>query len=169
MARNVIVATFDARNQAFEAAYDIDQLDYSIVDVKSGAVVEKDPLGNATTLDTRNIGSAWDTVGGVVGGALIGALIGLLAGPGGAAIGTAAGAAAAGSGAATGSLVGGTLGVSGDVLNRTLNEDYLETVHTRMLPGTTAVVAEVEEGSTEPIDAAVRRHGGIVYREAITV
>ena len=169
MARNVIVATFETRNQAYEAASDIDRVSDGIVDVKSGAIVEKDPLGNVTTLDTKNIGSAWGTVGGVVGGALIGALVGLLAGPGGAAIGTAAGAAAAGSGAATGSLVGGTLGVSGDVINWGLNEDYLDTVRTRMLPGTTAVVAEVEEGSTEPVDAAVMRHGGFVYRTPLNV
>ena len=169
MARNVIVATFDTRNPAYDAAHDIDRLDDSIVDVKSGAIVEKDPLGNVTTLDSKNIGSAWGTVGGVVGGALLGALIGLLAGPAGAAVGTAAGAAAAaGSGAATGGLVGGTLGVSGDVLNQALNEDYLDTVRTRMLPGTTAVVAEVEEGSTEPVDAAVTRHGGFVYRTPLS-
>jgi hypothetical protein len=31
------------------------------------------------------------------------------------------------------------------------------------------VVAEVEKGGTGPIDTAVRRYGGIVYREAVTV
>jgi uncharacterized membrane protein len=169
MARNVIVATFDTRNQAYDAASEIDQLSDGIVDVKSGAIVEKDLLGNVTTLDTKNIGGVWGTIGGVAGGALVGALVGLLAGPGGAAIGTAAGAAAASSGAAAGSLVGGTLGWSGDLINWGLNEDYLDTVRTRMLPGTVAVVAEVEEGLTEPVDAAVLRHGGFVYRTPLNV
>jgi uncharacterized membrane protein len=164
MARAVIVATFDTRNQAYEAASDIDWLSDDVADVKSGAIVEKDLLGNVTTLDTKNIGGAWGTVGGIAGGALVGALIGLLAGPGGAAVGSAAGAAAASSGAVGGSLVGGTLGWSADLINWGLNEDYLDTVRTRMLPGTTAVVAEVEEATTEPVDAAVMRHGGFVYR-----
>lgn len=167
MARNVIVATFDTRNQAYDAASEIDRMSDGIVDVMSGAIVEKDQLGNVVTLDSKNLGSAWGTIGGVVGGALIGALVGLLAGPGGAVIGTAAGAAAAGSGAATGSLVGGTLGVSGDVINRGLSEDYLDSVRTRMLPGTVTVVAEVEEGSSEPVDAAVMRHGGFVNRTTL--
>lgn len=169
MARNVIVATFDTHNQAYDAASEIDRLSDGIADVMSGAIVEKDPLGNVTTLDTKNIGGAWGTVGGVAGGALVGALVGLLAGPGGAAIGTAAGAAAASSGAAAGSLMGGTLGWSGDLINLGLNEDYLDTVCTRMLPGTTAVVAEVEEDSSEPVDAAVMRHGGFVYRTPLNV
>ncbi|HEX6668282.1 MAG TPA: hypothetical protein VF061_01915, partial [Gemmatimonadales bacterium] len=141
MARNVIVATFDTRNQAYDAASDIDRVSGSIIDVMSGAIVEKDLLGNVTTLDTKNIGGAWGTVGGVAGGALVGALVGLLGGPGGAAIGTAVGAAAASSGAAAGSLVGGTLGWSGDLINWGLNEDYLDTVRTRIMPGTVAVVA----------------------------
>ena len=169
MTRNVIVATFDTRNQASEAASDIDRLSDDIVEVKSGAIVEKDLLGNGTTLDTKNIGGAWGTVGGVAGGAVVGALIGLLGGPGGAAIGTAVGAAAASSGAVAGSLVGGTLGWSADLINLGLNEDYLDTVRTRMLPGTVTVVAEVEEVSTEPIDAAVMRHGGFVYRTPLNV
>jgi hypothetical protein len=28
---------------------------------------------------------------------------------------------------------------------------------------------EVEEGLTEPIDAAVRRHGGIAFRNPVTI
>ena len=63
--------------------------------------------------------------------------------------------------------MGGTLGFSGDLISRGLNEDYLDMVHTRMLPGTTAMVAEVEEGSTEPVDAAVMRHGGFVNRTTL--
>ena len=86
--------------------YDIDRMS---VDVKSGAIIEKDPLGNVSTLDSKNLPTAWG-LGGAAGGALIGALVGLLAGPGGAAIGTAAGAAAAGSGAAVGAVGGGLAG-----------------------------------------------------------
>jgi uncharacterized membrane protein len=164
MARDVVIAAFDTRNQAYEAAHDIDRMS----DVKSGAIIEKDPLGNVSTLDSKNLPTAWGP-GGAAGGALVGALVGLLAGPGGAAIGTAAGAAAAGSGAAVGAASGGLAGGTVDLANWGLKADYLDTAATYLLPGKTAVVAEVEEGSTTPIDQAVARHGGIIYREAITV
>ena len=72
-------------------------------------------------------------------------------------------------GAAAGAIGGGTTGTPADLTNWGLKTDYLDTAATYLLPGKTAVVAEVEEGTTAPIDAAVARHGGIVYREAITV
>ena len=73
------------------------------------------------------------------------------------------------SGAAAGAVGGGAIGGAADLTNWGLKADYLDTAATYLLPGKTAVVAEVEEGSTGPIDAAVMRHGGIVYREAVTV
>ena len=167
MARDVVIAAFDTRNQAYDAANDINRLNGG-VEVKSGAILEKDPLGNVTALDAQDLPTAWG-LGGAAGGALIGALVGLLAGPGAAAAGTAAGAAAASSGAAAGAIGGGATGSLADLTNWGLKADYLDTAATYLLPGKTAVVAEVEEGSTGPIDATVARHGGIVYREAITV
>jgi uncharacterized membrane protein len=164
MARDVVIAAFDSRNQAYDAAREIER----VSDVKSGAIIEKDPLGNVTELDSKNLPTAWG-LGGAAGGALVGALVGLLAGPGGAAVGTAAGTAAATSGAAAGAVGGGMTGSAADLTNWGLKADYLDTAATYLLPGKTAVVAEVEEGSTGPIDDAVARHGGIVYREAITV
>src|SRR4029453_12289333 len=121
-------------------------------------IIEKDALGNVSALDAKNLPTAWG-IGGAAGGALIGALVGLLAGPGGAAVGTAAGTAAATSGAAVGAVGAGAAGTAADLTNWGLKADYLDTAATYLLPGKTAVVAEVEEGSTEPIDAAARRHG----------
>lgn len=164
MARDVIIAAFDSRNQAYDAAAQIDRAS----DVKSGAIIEKDPLGNVTVLDSRDLPTAWG-LGGAAGGALIGALVGLLAGPGAAAAGTAVGAAAASSGAAAGAIGGGMTGTAADVTNWGLKEGYLDTAATYLVPGKTAVVAEVEEGSTAPIDDVVRRNGGVVYREEITL
>jgi uncharacterized membrane protein len=163
MARDVIIAAFDSRNQAYDAAREIDR----VSDVKSGAILEKDRLGNVTTLESRDLPTAWGP-GGAVGGALVGALIGALAGPAGAAAGAAAGTAAA-TGAAVGAASGGLTGGAVDLTNWGLKAGYLETAATYLLPGKTAVVAEVEEGSTAPIDDAARRHGGIVYRETVTI
>jgi uncharacterized membrane protein len=164
MARDVIIAAFDTRNQAYDAAYEIDRTS----DVKSGAIIEKDPLGNVTTLDSKNLPTAWG-LGGSAGGALVGALVGLLAGPGGAALGTAAGTAAATSGAAAGAVGGGVAGGAADLTNWGLKASYLDTASTYLVPGKTAVVAEVEEGSTSAVDAVVQRYGGIIYREPITI
>jgi uncharacterized membrane protein len=169
MARDVIIAAFDTRNQAYDAANDINRLSNDgVVEVKSGAIIEKDPLGNVSELDSQDLPTAWG-LGGAAGGALVGALVGLLAGPGGAAAGTAAGAAAASSGAAAGAIGGGATGTLADLTNWGLKADYLDTAAAYLVPGKTAVVAEVEEGSTGPIDAAVLRHGGIIYREAVTI
>jgi uncharacterized membrane protein len=162
MASRIVVATFDNRNQAYDTAYDIDRLDDSVVDFKSGVIVEKDRLGNVTTLDTRNLGSAW-VLAGTVGGALLGILIGALAGPGGAAVGSAAGAAV-GSGPAAGGLLGGVVGATADAAEWGLKQSTIDDISALLLPGKTALIMEVAESSTEPIDTAVRGRGGIVYR-----
>ena len=54
MTRDVIVATFDTRVQAFGTAHDIERIDKRVVDVKGGAILEKDPLGNVV-LDTSGL------------------------------------------------------------------------------------------------------------------
>ena len=160
MARDVIIATFENRNHAYDAARDIDKLDDSVIHVKSGAIVEKDLLGNVTWLDAKDLTGPWGTIGGATGGALLGALVGTLAGPAGTLTGAQVGAAAA----ATGGLLGGTMGATVDIADTGLKEDYIAAVSGRLLPGHAALVAEVEEYSTLPVDEAVWRHGGVVFR-----
>ena len=164
MARDVIVATFENRNQAYEAARDIDKLDDSVIDVQGGAIVEKDMLGNVTQLDAKGLASPWGTIGGVTTGALLGALVGTLAGPAGTLTGAEVGAAAA----ATGGLFGGAVGATVDIADTGLKEDYIAAVSGRLLPGHAAFVAEVEEHSTQPVDEAIWRHGGVVFRYPTT-
>ncbi len=160
MARTVIVATFANRNQAYDAARDIDKLDNSVINVYAGAIVEKDPLGNVSWLDAKDLTSPWGTVAGVAGGTLLGALVGALAGP----VGSLTAAQVAAAAAATGGLVGGTTGATVDIAETGLKEDYVAAVSGRLLPGDSALVAEVDEYSTEPVDEAIWRHGGVVFR-----
>jgi uncharacterized membrane protein len=164
MARDVIIATFENRNQAYEAARDIDTLDDSVIDVKSGAIVEKDILGNVTQLDSKGLASPWGTVGGVGGGALLGALVGTLAGP----VGTATGAEVGAAAAAAGGLFGGAVGATYDITDAGLKEDYIAAVSGLLVPGHAAFVAEVDEYSTQPVDEAVWRHGGVIFRHPVT-
>lgn len=161
MAQDVIIATFENRNQAYEAARDIDKLDDSVIHVQSGAIVEKDMAGNVNWLDEEGLASPWGGVAGATGGALLGALVGALAGPAGSMTGAQVGAASA----ATGSVLGGTMGTTVDIADTSLKEDYLAEVSGRLLPGCAALVAEVEEYSTQPVDEAVLRHGGVIFRQ----
>ena len=153
MAKHVIVASFDTRNQAYEAASEIDRLDDQVVYVNCGAILEKDLLGHVTTLDTRHIGDAWGAVDGFAGGALLGALIGALAGP---------------AGVAAGGMLGATLGLAADRAGSGFEHAYVDLVGDRLLPGKTALVMEVEEDATEPVDTVVARHRGLVSRRSIT-
>ena len=160
MARDVIIATFENRNQAYEAARDIDKLEDSVIHVQAGAIVEKDMLGNVTLLDSKELTSPWGAIGGLTGGTLLGALVGTLAGPVGSMTGAQVGAAAA----ATGGLVGTTVGATVDIADTGLKSDYVAAVSGRLLPGHAAFVAEVEEYSTRPVDEAVWRNGGVIFR-----
>jgi uncharacterized membrane protein len=164
MARDVIVATFGTRNQAYEAAKEIDNLGNSVIRVESGAIVEKDLLGNVTWLDEKGLAKPWGGIGGATGGALLGALVGTLAGP----VGTMTGAQVGAAAAATGGLLGGTVGATADIADTGLKEDYIAAVSGRLLPGHAAVVAEVEEFSTQPVDEAVWRHGGVIFRQPMS-
>jgi uncharacterized membrane protein len=160
MARDVIIATFENRNQAYEAARDIDKLDDSVISVQSGVIVEKDMLGNVTQLDSEGLGDPWGFVGGSTAGALLGALVGTLAGPAGTMTGAQVGAAAA----ATGGVLGGTMGATVDLADTGIKADYIDAVSGRLLPGHAALVTEVEEYSTQSVDEAIWRHGGVVFR-----
>jgi uncharacterized membrane protein len=164
MARDVIIATFENRNQAYDAAREIDKLGDSVINVQGGAIVEKDMLGNVTLLDSKELASPWGAIGGLTGGTLLGALVGTLAGP----VGTMTGAQVGAAAAATGGVLGGTMGATVDLADTGLKEDYIAAVSGRLLPGHAALVAEVDEYSTQPVDEAVWRHGGVVFRHPTT-
>ena len=69
---------------------------------------------------------------------------------------------------AAGGLLGATLGVAADKAESSLEHDYVDLAGERLLPGRTALVMEVEEDATDPVDTAVARHGGLVSRRRIT-
>ncbi len=162
MANRVIVAVFATQNQAYDAARQMQNLNEDeIIRLKRGALATKDAKGNLTIPDTKGVGAAW----GLLGGGLIGGLLGAMLGPVGAAAGAAASAAAAG--AALGAASGGVVGATVDLAEFGLSEDFIDDVSTQLNPGETALIAEVDEGSTESIDRIVVLHGGRVYRSEI--
>jgi len=162
MANRVIVAVFGTENQAYDAAARMQRLDEDgTIKLKRGAIATKDAKGNLTIPDSKHVGSAW----GLLGGGLIGGLLGAMLGPVGAAAGAAASAAAAG--AAVGATTGGALGAVGDLTEFGLNEDFIDDVTTQLNPGDTALIVEVDEGSTEPTDRVVSQYGGRIYRSEL--
>jgi len=117
-------------------------------------VVHRDNLGQFQ-VDTKETHPALATAVGVG----VGALLGALAGPAGAAFGAAGGA---GIGAAAG-------GVSGLVADASRADTRQQAaIETRFVLGNgqSAVLADVSEDWTAPIDDRMRSLGGIVHRRA---
>jgi uncharacterized membrane protein len=136
---------FGNQNQAYDAANEIKKLESAGVRVDQAAIVTKDSKGNVRVPDTKGDEIPWGTLGGPI----VGGLIGLIAGPTGAAVGAASGLFA---------------GWTADLVRLGMDEEVVRSVAAEVNPGETAIVAEIEEGSTEPVDTIVTSHGGRIYR-----
>jgi uncharacterized membrane protein len=108
------------------------------------AVVAKDAQGKLTVKDAVDAGPLGTAVG-----ALVGGLVGLIGGP----VGLAAGMAG---GSIMGSLV--------DILNIGIAEDFVMQVSKELGSGRTAIVAEIDETWTSPLDARMESLSGVVLR-----
>jgi uncharacterized membrane protein len=148
MSDQIIVATFDNTNAAYDAVTAMKALkDQGLTDFKpkAGVMVKKDDRGNLSLLETKER-PLWGTAVGTASGALIG----LIGGAPGAALGAALGAMS---------------GVTGDAVMEGLDSDFVDSVTNEMRPGMTAIVVETDEKSTRPVDEIVSRGGGHVYRQ----
>ncbi|MBB6409222.1 DUF1269 domain-containing protein [Mesorhizobium sangaii] len=108
------------------------------------AVVAKDAKGNFTVKETADAGPLGTAVG-----TLLGGLLGVIGGP----VGMVTGAAG---GVLLGSLI--------DVVNYGVGEDFMMKVSNELVPGKAAIVAEIAETWTTPLDARVEALGGTVLR-----
>ena len=149
MADQIIVATFNTTNAAYDAASALKALkEQGITDlkVKAGVMVKKDDRGNLSLLESKDR-LPWGTTVGTAAGALIGLI-------GGA------------PGAALGAALGATSGLGGDLVMAALDSDFVDSVTKDMRPGMTAIIVEADEKSTRPVDNIVALGGGHVYRQA---
>ena len=153
--RNYIAAVFDNSSKAYEALHKLWQLDHDgEVTVHGAAVVHRDNLGQFQ-VDTKETHPALATAVGVG----VGALLGALAGPAGAAVGAAGGAG-------IGAAAGGMTGLLADAgRSDTRHEAALQTALV-LNDGQSAVIADVSEDWTSPIDTLMKNLGGVVYRRA---
>ncbi len=145
----MLVVVFDNASKAYEGAKVLQELDGDgSISVYSHAVVVKNPDDTTTVRQSDDRGPLGTLVG-----TLLGSLIGLLGGPTGFAIGGAVG------------LVGGA---AADLNKARIGDDFIIDVAKVLLPNRAAVVAEIEEDSTTPVDTRMEAIGGTVFRRGLS-
>ena len=145
----MVVVVFDNEPKAYEGKKALLQLDgEGSISVYGYSVVAKAADGTVTTRQGDDAGPL-----GTLLGTSLGSLIGLLGGPTGMAIGAAAG------------MVGGS---AADLDNARIGSDFVDDVNKVLTPNKVALVAEIEEDWTTPVDSSMEAIGGKVYRRALS-
>ena len=144
----MLVVVFDSEAKASDAVAALRQIELEgSLMAYAGAVVVKDADGTARVKELDDIGP----IGGLV-GTSVGSLIGLLGGP---------------TGLVIGAVSGLTLGSLGDLHRARVGEDFIADVDKSLAPGKVAIIAEVDEGWTAPVDTRMEALGGTVLRRAL--
>ncbi len=144
----MLVVVFDDESKACDGKSALRQLEIEgSLTIYRAAVVAKNADGTTAVKQYDDVNPSGTLVGTTIGG-----LIGLLGGPVGVAIGAVSGL---------------TLGALSDVGSARVGEDYVEEVSMSLTPGKFAVVAEIEEGWTTPVDTRMGALGGTVIRRAL--
>ena len=145
----MLVVVFDNESRAYEGKKALMRLDgEDSISVYAYAVLAKNADGTSTIKQGDDVGPLGTLVG-----TSVGSLIGLLGGPAGLAIG-----------ATAGSLAGGFF----DLHNVRIGDDFIDDVSKALTPNKVAVVAEVDEEWTTPVDSRMEALGGTVYRRALS-
>jgi len=145
----MLVVVFDTEVKAYDGRNALLQLENEgSIAVFAYAVVAKNADGTATVKQGDDSGPFGTLVG-----TSLGSLIGLLGGPAGLAIG-----------ASVGLLAGSTA----DLNNARIGGDFIDDVSRELLPGKFAVLAEVREDWTTPVDVSMEAIGGRVFRRALS-
>ncbi len=145
----MLVVIFDSESKAYEGKKALLQLDREgSITVYADAVLEKKADGTATVKQ----GDDWGPLGTLV-GTTWGSLLGLLGGPVGLAIGAG---------------VGFVAGATADLRDVRIGDDFIDDVTKLLLPNRWAVVAEIDEDWTTPLDTRMEAIGGTVIRRSLS-
>ncbi len=145
----MLVVVFNTEVQAYQGRQALLQLDSDgSISVYAYAVLAKHADGTATVKQGDDAGPI-----GTLLGTSFGSLIGLLGGPVGLAIGASAGVLA---------------GAAVDLNNARIGDDFIDDVSKQLTPNKFAVVAEIEEDWTTPVDTRMEAIGGTVFRRALS-
>lgn len=141
----MLVAVFGNETQAFEGLSALKDLHKKgDITLYATAVVSKSATGELhlnTAADEGPVGTAT--------GLFTGSLIGLLGGP---------------IGMALGAVTGTVAGMIFDISSNDINTTFVDEVSKALTNGTTAVIAEVDEEWTVPVDTKLEALNGIVFR-----
>jgi uncharacterized membrane protein len=141
----MLVVIFDREDKAYKAARVLEGLkDLSLIALNADAIVTKNHRGETTVTRPHALDPQ-----ATMGSTAAGALIGMFGGP-----------VALFIGAVTGALVG----ASADLVRARVGGDFLTEVTDALEPGKTALVAEIDEEDTNPIDHRMAALGGRVLR-----
>ncbi len=162
---NYVTVVFDTDEKAYQALHALWKLDASgDITVHGAAVVHRDRVGYLDVA-TKDTDAGLRTIVGVG----VGALLGALAGPVGSAMGIAgASAIAAGSAAGIGAAAGGAAGLTAEGAKALEHEEAGYETQVVLKPGQAALIAEVAEDWTTPIDTEMSRLGGVLYRRSVS-
>jgi uncharacterized membrane protein len=145
----MLVAIFASDARAYEASRALQGLEeQGVVAVRTDSVVTRDFDGVIKVVKLHDLAPE-----GALGFTAVGSFLGLLGGPAGMAVG-----------AATGFLIGATTALAG----ARVGKDFVNEVAHALVPGKTALVADIDEESTEAVDARMEALGGQVFRRALT-
>jgi uncharacterized membrane protein len=145
----MLVVAFDNEVKAYEGKKALLQLDgEGSISVYAYAVLAKHADGTASVKQGDDSGPI-----GTLLGTSFGSLVGLLGGPVGLAIG-----------ASVGVLAGSAV----DLHDVGIGEDFIDDVTKVLTPNKVAVVAEIEEDWTTPLDTRMEAIGGTVFRRALS-
>ena len=145
----MLVVVFDNESKAYEGKKALLQLDgEGSISVYGYAVVAKNADGTTTVKQGDDYGPL-----GTLAGTAVGSLIGLLGGPVGMAIGATAGL---------------TVGAAVDLNNAQIGFDFIDDLAKVLLPNRFAVIAEIEEDWTTPVDNRMEAIGGTVFRRTLS-
>ena len=145
----MLVVVFENKTQAYEGQKLLEKLDADgDLTIYRHAVALKNADGTITEREGDDRGPF-----GLLVGTALGSLIGVLGG-----------LAGIGIGGTIGLLAGG----AADLRHARVGDDFINDVAKALLPGRAAVVAEIEEDSTGPVDTQMEAMGGTVFRRALS-
>ena len=141
----MLVAVFDTEEKAYEGLSALKSLHKDgDISVHATGVIAKDDKGEVTVKEQSSKGPI-----GTTGGMLGGALIGLLGGP---------------TGALAGAAVGSLGGMLYDLDQNGIDAGFVQEVSEALGEDKVAVIADVEESWTAPVDTRIESAGGMVFR-----
>lgn len=143
--KKMLFAAFDTETAAFEGLSALKDLHRDgDITLYASAVIVKDKTGKMSIKQAAEDGPVGTALGLLTGG-----LIGILGGPAGMAIGA---------------TLGGFTGFLFDLDQSGIGATFLDDVSKTLTPGKAAVLAELDESWTTPVDTRLHERGGIVFR-----